>query len=422
MTYLANHVDDVAARPAHRLPKLGDGVSAPTLLVHLHHPGYRDTNQSILFTLPTCSINSEEQPCADYWLAWQGCYALAIERKGFFTTRPQRNSTKVAHGQGLVEGHYWYHLDNQDEQDPYATLQSFRSWQYNPDTMPISWSHAIPGNGEQEDDQRDGDCCMTGEDFTQRAHLIPKTEWEWWADNNMSDYAGTSGVTRATATIGQEMLVPGNLISLSDGLHRLWDYGFFCLFPLKMPDGQWRLHSLFILPLQKMVRLHHRRPLRGGLADVSPACAWARFVFSVCRKYETTFLAKRVSRKLGGSLEEAQWLDAEQISKQRQDWVRNTSPTKRSKSGSPRKRDRSQSREDRADSAVTGDFEADEIFETELVRENDFLDADSSCESPERGRLRSREEDENRKRKCWAEGYRNGKRRRVFASEVPLSC
>ena len=82
----SNHVDDVAARPAHRLPKLGDGVSAPTLLVHLHHPGYRDTNQSILFTLPTCSINSEEQPCADYWLAWQGCYALAIERKGFFTT------------------------------------------------------------------------------------------------------------------------------------------------------------------------------------------------------------------------------------------------------------------------------------------------------------------------------------------------
>ena len=121
----SNHVDDVAARPAHRLPKLGDGVSAPTLLVHLHHPGYRDTNQSILFTLPTCSINSEHQPCADYWLAWQGCYALAIERKGFFTTRPQRNSTKVAHGQGLVEGHYWYHLDNQDEQDPYATLQSF---------------------------------------------------------------------------------------------------------------------------------------------------------------------------------------------------------------------------------------------------------------------------------------------------------
>ena len=51
-----------------------------------------------------------------------------------------------------------------------------------------------------------------------------------------SGYAGTSGVTRATSTIGQEMLVPGNLIPLSDGLHRMCDTDFFCLFPMKTPD------------------------------------------------------------------------------------------------------------------------------------------------------------------------------------------
>jgi len=412
---LRSNVDDVATRPAHCLPKVGDGVSSPTHLVHLHHPGYLDANQSILFTLPTCSINAEEEPCAEYWLAWQGCYVLAIERSGFFTARPQRNSTKVAHGKGLTAGHYWYHLDTGDEQEPYATLQSFRSWRYSPDGMPVNWSHAVPWDGKQDDDQRDGDCCVTGEDFTQRAHLIPKTEWDWWIENGMSDHAGTSGVTRATSTIGQEMLVPGNLIPLSDGLHKMWDNDFFCLFPLETPDKKWRLHCLFMLPLQKMVRIHHRRPVRGGLADVSAACAWARFVFAVCRKYEATFLAKRARRKLGGSTSAAQWMEAEHILQQRQGWIRNTSPTKKSRSGSPRKRDRSQSRDDRADSAVWDDFEADGKLKAQHAPNEDSADVGRTDESPERGRLQSREDDQNRKERYWRSVNDGAKRRKVVS-------
>jgi len=414
-------IDDIATRLPHRLPKTGDGVSAPKDLVHLHHPGYLDANQSVLFTLPTCSINIAKQPCAEYWLAWQGCYALAIERKGFFTLQPQRSSERVAHGKGLIAGHYWYHLDAEEKEEPYATLQSFRTWRYNPDSMPPNWSHAIPWEGEQDDDQREGDCCVTGEDFTQKAHLIPKTEWEWWIENGMSDHAGTSGVTRATATIGQEMLVPGNLIPLSDGLHRMWDNDFFCLFPLKALDGRWRLHCLFMLPLQKMVRIHHRRPVRGGMSDVSAGCAWARFVFSVCHKYETTFLAKRTRRKLGGSTITAQWMEAEQILQQRQGWIRNTSPAKKSRSGSPRKRDRSQSRDDRADSAVWNGFEAHKILKRECVPDEDSTDAGSVSESPERGRLKSREDERDRKGKCWRPVNDGGKRRKVVGASLTLS-
>ena len=88
--FLLSNVDDVAKRPAHCLPKIGDGVSAPTQLVNLHHPGYLDANQSVLFTLPTCSINTEKQPCAEYWLDRQGCYVLAIGSKDFFTAQPRR--------------------------------------------------------------------------------------------------------------------------------------------------------------------------------------------------------------------------------------------------------------------------------------------------------------------------------------------
>lgn len=36
--------DDVAVRPPHRLPSIGDGASVPTQLLHLHHPGYPSPN------------------------------------------------------------------------------------------------------------------------------------------------------------------------------------------------------------------------------------------------------------------------------------------------------------------------------------------------------------------------------------------
>lgn len=55
---LHSNVDEVATRPANRLSKVGDGVSAPTHLVQSHHPGYLDTKRSILFTLPICSIKT----------------------------------------------------------------------------------------------------------------------------------------------------------------------------------------------------------------------------------------------------------------------------------------------------------------------------------------------------------------------------
>lgn len=77
----------------------------------------------------------------------------------------------------------------------------------------------FPGMESKTTTSEKGDCRVTGEDFTQRASLIPKTECEWWIEKSMFYHAGTSGVTRATATIVQEILVLRERI--------------FCLLPLK---------------------------------------------------------------------------------------------------------------------------------------------------------------------------------------------
>lgn len=247
---------------------------------------------------------------------------------------------------------------------------------------------AVPWRGREDEDQEDGDCCVTGEDGgVQKAHLVEKTEWQWWTENNMTDHAATSGLARTTETIGQETTVPGNLILHSDGLHRLWDRNFFCLFPLRCADKTWRLHCVFLQPLEKAVLNHHRRPLRGGLRHTSAACAWARFVLSICRKYASTFLAKPVRRYLGGSKMKSRMVEASEILQRRQDRVRNTSPTKKSGSGSPQKRTRSSSQDDRRDEEIW------EGWEMGLDSQKDSAVELSSNASPDRGRKKTRAED-----------------------------
>lgn len=55
---LPSNVDDVATRAAHRLSKVGDGVSAPIHLVQSHLPVTLIQSGLILLTLPICSIKT----------------------------------------------------------------------------------------------------------------------------------------------------------------------------------------------------------------------------------------------------------------------------------------------------------------------------------------------------------------------------
>jgi hypothetical protein len=239
----SSNVDNVMTRTACCVPEAGKEVSGVLRLIRLHHPGYPD-DVSDLLILPTCSINTKAQPCAEYWLAWQACYVLAIERTGFFTAKRERSSDRITPGQGLVEGHYWYHLDDDaDEDEQYATLQSFRIWEYNEESMPPEWSEAVTWNGRDSADQEPGDCCLSGIDVTQEAHVVPEAEYDWAIRNHMQFQVGMGGATTQNSAYGSEMDVRRNTIHLSYTVQRLWDDDYFCLFPLKLPEGGgFRLH------------------------------------------------------------------------------------------------------------------------------------------------------------------------------------
>jgi hypothetical protein len=55
------------------------------------------------------------------------------------------------------------------------------------------------------------------------------------------------------------------------------------------------------------------------------------------------------------------------------------------------------------------------------VPEGDSANEGSVSESPERGRLGSREDNQNRKIKCWRKGTDGVKRRKVVASSLAPS-
>lgn len=57
----------------------------------------------------------------------------------------------------------------------YTLLLRFRAWRYYPEKVPQNWDQALTWWGMEDDDQEDGDCCITGEDSgTQKAHLVER--------------------------------------------------------------------------------------------------------------------------------------------------------------------------------------------------------------------------------------------------------
>ena len=113
--------------------------------------------------------------------------------------------------------------------------------------MPDVWRKAVRWRGREDEDQEDGGCCITSEDGgRQKTHLVEKTERQWWIQNNIMDHSSTSALTKVTEAIGQEIIVPGSLISLNDRLRQIWDSNLFGLFPLELSNGIWRLHYVFL--------------------------------------------------------------------------------------------------------------------------------------------------------------------------------
>ncbi|KAI9825154.1 MAG: hypothetical protein M1826_007079 [Phylliscum demangeonii] len=123
-------------------------------------------------------------------------------------------------------------------------------------------------------------CLVTGyEDYVERAHLVPRSEWKWFASNGLRKYNYKSHVKEEAATNDVR-----NVIPLCVHVHKCFDEKKFAIVP---KEGQWAAH--FLSGTATLGRLHHNTALELD-PIISSASVLARLAWAVLPLLEETFL------------------------------------------------------------------------------------------------------------------------------------
>lgn len=180
------------------------------------HPGYEDkTNVLVVLFSPDKATVTDDQGTS---ITRQGLYAqFALDVCGIIAgnrwdgslseSKHLTSTNKVEPNSVLMQTNYYFHLPTHDSVTPYPVVPNFRQWCFPHDNLPAAWSQIVPAslnriivpenvspsNLSLELAKRDGSCRVTGcVEKTQTSHLVPRSEHDWWHQNDMvryNDYA-----------------------------------------------------------------------------------------------------------------------------------------------------------------------------------------------------------------------------------------
>ncbi|KAK0710336.1 hypothetical protein B0T26DRAFT_653187, partial [Lasiosphaeria miniovina] len=258
------------------------------------HPGYDSLNA--LLILPCVDPVTSNTVIVDYGVhhntallacqiiagnAFKGTY-LALDEAGKKRVQVPREGT-------LPDPEYYFIVPGED---PHPIVPSFQDWKFPHGSIPESWPSVIPSQNWNKD------CSLTNSRYSvETAHLIPKSERDWYIRNEMHRYDGAY----------DDIDDAGNLIPLRENLHTTFDTRrSFVIVPkevairsetsvdsgreyvvhhFSMDDEEvWRLHHTVIIET-----LHHRaRPY------IFARFAWA--VFSKLKFFVIAGLRRRTIR------------------------------------------------------------------------------------------------------------------------------
>ncbi|KIW21997.1 uncharacterized protein PV07_12600 [Cladophialophora immunda] len=365
------------SRDPYPLPTAGEGVVAPPGEVTIYLPGYEPDRTLLRFW--AYSVDEEDGPYVNYEFAYDMCMAMTNNAgPGFFTKGREPNSEKaeVEKGGLLAKQKYFFHVgsDTSTVPEKYPVLRSFRDFTFTPEVVGEHWRKAVPGKRSADGYLPDA-CCVSGEDvMIEAAHLIPKTEWQFWKENALHRYA----MEPVPRTQGRETYTRSNTIPLASNLHKMFDAGHFVLIPV---NGQ--LQCQWIRRSDLMALKYHHRPVHGGVATVSPELAYLGCVYRMMGVMQEELLERGAQETLVLTKEDgAIMMTGFDLGQYKSQQLRNTSPTKSGSGGSgPRKRPRE-------------DVENDELIATRFVNHDDVEEgcSDSGVDVNEywRGRPRTK--------------------------------
>jgi hypothetical protein len=251
--------------------------------VKIRHPGYSGSNTLLTFAAVDQGASSYgvhfgtvHVACAiiannrhDGWLSRSRSYAVESDRIA-------QNDDSV-----LPAGEYFYHVPllgdiSRTPLAPYPVVPNFRAWKFPHGHFPPFWDSVIDRTTiddsalSADTSTRDGTCRLT--DFSTAcdyAHLIPSSEKDWFAENELQQYFPPS--RRGPDTVDLSV----NTILLRTDVHRLYDGMKWSIVP---KSGILVAHIT-----QHSAELEHEyhnipmQPLRG----IVPEYLYARFAWDI---------------------------------------------------------------------------------------------------------------------------------------------
>lgn len=262
--------------------------------ITIKHPGYGRGNT--LFALPAREGAGAEGK-AHYATVHTACAIISNNRyDGWLSSTLSGEPRTHPDFEGLVPaGIYYLHFEPDPNSQPYPVVPNFRAWAFPHNNLPSLWHRSAQEAATIEPLADIETCLLTKKRLAcENAHIIPTTEKQWFADNEMDQYSEFGG------RIGQsEAHSLANLIRLRGDLRSLWDDSFFSILPKESQGGErgmtrWCAHSL--VEEEELFTDHHNRRLE-SLAGRPAQYFYARFAWDIFPKL-LGFLQGAQSRQL----------------------------------------------------------------------------------------------------------------------------
>ncbi|KFZ13764.1 hypothetical protein V501_03532, partial [Pseudogymnoascus sp. VKM F-4519 (FW-2642)] len=297
------------------------------------HPGYSDSSkQSVLLRLQAFD---REGGGLHFGTALTACQIVAGNcQNGFFTR--QRDGPKIKIQFDELLRHKIYYFYNPDIKDPmYPVYKSFGDWSFPHDNLPPQWS-AMDAEGTSIDNAppsasglaafvgaRDKSCRVSvtrGTDYFESAHLVPRSEADWFAANGMGEY------NLSQTLLGDWMLDDArNAIALRSDIHSAFDDRKFVIVP---KQSKWVVQ--FMGHTNGLGDDFHNTHIY--LKGISSEFLYARFAWTIFR-FLSSFLNAHITRallvRLSDGQEMAKQVTFEEIKAQFLSRSRSVSPRKR---------------------------------------------------------------------------------------------
>lgn len=342
----SNHHTLVEIREPAPRPTSNGICSSPVSTVTFHHPAYDSSSLIELsaFDGPSGGIH--------HGTALLICGILADDIwDGWLTETRDGDRLDVDKEAVLTGRHYFFHTpwpaESSEEQRAqgaykYPIVLSFQHWSFPHDSPPPGWTFNFNlsanvaslfprpsiSSVSQAVRDRDGSCRLSGyQDGLERAHLCPRSELQWFKQQEMDRYNLNKTLTILSLTDDT-----ANAFALRSDIHDAFDNGTF-VFTRKR--AAWVPH--FLIPTSNLGAEHHNTTVEIP-PSVHPAFLLARLAWSIFPGIQN-FLTRGenrlvILRQKTGRARDVKELDEENLS-----LVLGIKPRGRSNSPTKRKRD-----------------------------------------------------------------------------------